>query len=127
MGARSGGGASGGMGSGTRAQMSSAAKIANPSVKLSASDLNYKESFDEEANADLGRNDLKRWDIPNVAYKDNGVKKSTYATITQYLDNPGGKVGGYEYYFDKAYPVGSAKSLSEAKGKLLNYINSKRK
>lgn len=34
---------------------------------------------------------------------------------------------GCERYFDKAYPVGSAKNLSEAKGKLLNYINSKRK
>ena len=128
MGGRSGGGASGGMGSRAAKSMTSAQRLANPNVKLSASDMNYKESWDEEANEDLGSNVLKMWNIPNVAYKDKGVTKTAYATITQYLDKPGStKIGGHEIYFDKASPVGEAKTLGEAKTKLLNYINSKRK
>ena len=88
--------------------------------------MKWVERPDDEANEDLGRSDLKRWDIPNIPYKDGERTRTSYATITQFLDRPGGRVGGYEIYFDKAYSVGEAKTLSEAKEKLLRYINSKR-
>lgn len=128
MGGRAGGGASGGMGSRSAKNMTSAQRLANPNVKLSASDMNYKESWDEESNEDLGSNVLKTWNIPNVAYKDKGVTKTAYAIITQYLDKPGStEIGGHQIYFDEPGPVGEAKTLGEAKTKLLNYINSKRK
>lgn len=109
-----------------REAMTSEQRLANASVKLTSSDMKWVERPDDEANEDLGRNDLKRWDIPNIPYKDGERTRTTYATITQFLDRPGGRVAGYEIYFDKAGPVGEAKTLSEAKEKLLRYINSKR-
>lgn len=97
-------------------------RLADVSVKLTSSDMKWIESLDEETNEQLGRSDMKRWDIPNVPY--NGGR--AYATITQFLDRPGGRVAGYEIYFDKAGSVGEARTLSEAKEKLIRYINTKR-
>ena len=104
--------------------------LSDPTVKLKMSDLKFTSRDDDEANEELASRGvdtrLKRWDVPNVVYKSNGRNTSDYATITQYLASPRGGIGGYEVYFDKAYPIGEAKTLDEAKKLLLRRINSLR-
>lgn len=98
-------------------------KISNPSARLSMSDLNFRKSKDDESNSDLDRDDLLRWDIPNVAYLQDGQVTSTYATITQFLDSPRGSVGGYEAFFDKPFAIGESRTLDGAKKLILDRIN----
>lgn len=96
------------------------------------SDLKFESSRDDEAIDDLRERtgvsvELTRWDADGISYQDGRTTKQGRATITQFLKRGSNEVGGYEIYFDKAYPVGEAKTLEEAKQKLLNYINNKRR
>ena len=105
-----------------------AVRLQDLDVKLTQSDLKLDRSLDDERNEETTWTDTKlyRWDVKGIAYKDGGETRYSRATITQFLNREGG-VGGYEIYFDKAYPVGEARTLEEAKQKLLNYINNKRR
>lgn len=111
----------------TPKSLTPAEKLADTSIKLTLSDLNFTKSADEDANDELeargSSTRLSRWVIPNIPYVENGQVKTTWAVISQFLESPMGGIGGYELHFNGAAPIGEAKTLEEAKAMMLKHIN----
>lgn len=97
--------------------------LSNPHAKLEMSDLVFRKTLDTDAYNDLGRDDMFRWELPNVACIEDGEVVYHYVLITQFLDRPGGSIGGYQAYVDKAFPIGDSPTLEGAKRIIVDRVN----